>query len=361
MPIPTRIAPDDIPQQTRYQESPFYDEGLYDLGAQTYAWMVPNGSWGESNAGLIVGEGASLLVDTLWDVPKTQGMLDAMAPLTADAPIRTVVNTHADGDHFWGNELLKVETITSKRAYDEMATVQPRSMVSLWRLGRLHAMLGLYSAKQRKIGRYFKQMAAPYDFAGVTHTLPTRVFEQATSLKVGGRAVHLLEVGPAHTQGDLMVYVPDAKLLYTADILFINSTPVMWAGPVTNWIAALDRILRMDVETIVPGHGPITDKNGVRTVKAFWEYVAEKVGEQFRQGVSAETAARNIVLDPDYAKQPFARWNSPERIMVSTHTMYRHLQGRSDHPKVLELMSIMRKQAILANDLPDAQPQVMRL
>jgi len=44
----------------------------------------------------------------------------------------------------------------------------------------------------------------------------------------------------------------------------------MWAGPVENWLAALDQILEMDVETIIPGHGPITDKNGVQQVKAYW-------------------------------------------------------------------------------------------
>ncbi|MCA9941815.1 MAG: hypothetical protein KC418_24420, partial [Anaerolineales bacterium] len=61
--------------RTRYQAVPHYTEGLYDLGRDSYAWLVPNGSWGESNAGLIVGDGASLLVDTLWDLPYTRAML----------------------------------------------------------------------------------------------------------------------------------------------------------------------------------------------------------------------------------------------------------------------------------------------
>lgn len=92
--------------KTRFQETPSYDGGLYDLGQKTYAWLVPNGAWGEANAGLVVGDGVSLLIDTLWDVPFTQQMLNAMQSITANAPIETVVNTHADGDHFFGNELL---------------------------------------------------------------------------------------------------------------------------------------------------------------------------------------------------------------------------------------------------------------
>ena len=59
------------------------------------------------------------------------------------------------------------------------------------------------------------------------------------------------------------MYVPADKTLFTGDILFIDGHPIMWAGPVENWIAACETILAMDVETIVPGHGPVTDKKGV--------------------------------------------------------------------------------------------------
>jgi glyoxylase-like metal-dependent hydrolase (beta-lactamase superfamily II) len=86
-------------------------------------------------------------------------------------------------------------------------------------------------------------MVAPYDFQEVIPRLPTRTFADELTFDVGGRRVELIQVGPAHTQGDVLVYVPDAKTLYSGDILFIGSTPVMWAGPVENWLAALNRIL----------------------------------------------------------------------------------------------------------------------
>ena len=355
-----RIDTQTPPERTRYNEAPLYEQGLYEVARNTYAWMVPNGSWGEANAGLIVGDGESLLVDTLWDVDYTRGMLQAMELLTQNAPIGTLVNTHADGDHFFGNELLKVETITSAAAFAEMEETKPKAMTLLGTMGKVHGFFGRFSKHQAKIGRYFQQMVAPYNFKAVNHTLPTRTFSNGMTLDVGGRPVHLIEVGPAHTHGDLMVFVPDEKVLFSADILFINSTPVMWAGPVTNWLDALDRILALDVETIVPGHGPITDKNGVLMVKAYWDYVAEKVGERYRAGMDADIAASDILLDDDYKRQPFAHWNSPERIMTSTHTIYRHLQGRTDQPKVRELLDILRQQALLANVI-SAEPKIMRL
>ena len=90
------IAPSGA-NATRYGERPAFPEGLYDLSAGLFAWMVPNGSWGESNAGLVTGKGESLLIDTLWDPAKTHTMLKAMQPQLDDAPLTTLVNTHADG------------------------------------------------------------------------------------------------------------------------------------------------------------------------------------------------------------------------------------------------------------------------
>ena len=117
------IAPTGV-QRTRFGEIPKYAEGLYDLNHGLYAWLVPNGSWGESNAGLIVGDGQALLVDTLWDLNYTRTMLDAMHPVTEAAPISTVVNSHADGDHCWGNQLMAgADIITSQASFDELRSL----------------------------------------------------------------------------------------------------------------------------------------------------------------------------------------------------------------------------------------------
>lgn len=352
------IAPTNR-QQTRFAETPKYQEGLYDLGQNCFAWMVPNGSWGESNAGLIIGDGESLLIDTLWDIRFTQEMLDAMKTRTEPAPITTLINTHADGDHFFGNQLLPdVDSITSEASQAEMLVTEPRSMLLLRKIGKMLSAMRLGS--NARVGHWFQGMGAPYHFEEVIHTPAKRTFSGEMTLTIGGREVQLIEVGPAHTLGDLLVYIPDAKLLFAADILFIGSTPVMWAGPVENWLAALDKIDSLDVETIVPGHGPITDKNGVAQVRAYWQFVEEQSKQRFRAGMSAKEAAFDIVQSDEFQQRPFAHWNSPERMMVNVHTMYRHLNGRTDHPKIPELLKTLRQQAILAHALPNAQPTIMR-
>ena len=72
--------------------------------------------------------------------------------------------------------------------------------------------------------------------------------------------MRLIEVGPAHTRGDTLALLPDERVLFSGDILFNGAHPIAWAGPVSNWIAACERILAMDLEVIVPGHGPLADQ-----------------------------------------------------------------------------------------------------
>lgn len=354
----TCIAPTGA-TQTRYGEKPAYPAGLYELAPGVLAWMVPNGSWGEANAGLVVGEGQSLLIDTLWDVQTTQQMLAAMQPYTAQAPIQTLVNTHADGDHFFGNQLLpEADSLTSQASLAEMGHTKPQSMILLERIGKWLCLLP--GRRQKQAGHWFQQMAAPYHFEEVVHTPARRTFQGETTLSIGGRQVQLIEVGPAHTRGDLLVYIPGARILFAADILFINSTPVMWAGPPANWLAALDKIDSLEADIIVPGHGPLTDKGGVAQVRAYWQFVEAQVRSRFAAGMGVYEAALDIVRSDAFQQSAFAGWNSPERMLTNVHFTYRHLHGRTNPVKVPELLGIMRRQALLAHELPAAAPACMR-
>lgn len=345
-------------QHTRFGEIPQYPEGLYELENQIYSWMLPNGCWYESNAGLVVGEGESLLVDTLADLNLTGEMLQAMRPITKNAPIKYLANTHSDGDHIWGNELVvDAEIIMSKTCDLESRELKPAAMMMLGKAGKV----GLLGPKKiKKIGNYFHNMVAPYDFKGIKVRAATRTFEKKMALEVGGREVRLIKVGPAHTRGDLVVYIPDAKTVFAGDMLFAGATPVLWAGPVENWIAALDMILEMDVDIIVPGHGPVCGKEVVSQTKEYWEHLMRETGKRFDDGMSAKDAAYEIALSDAFSQRGYSRWDSPERIMTNVHIIYRHMQQRTVHLKAAEKLNILRKQALLAYEMPDATPASMR-
>jgi glyoxylase-like metal-dependent hydrolase (beta-lactamase superfamily II) len=303
-----------------------YTRGLHDLGNGCFAYLQPDGSWGWSNAGLVAGDGASLLVDTLFDLPLTRRMLEEMRDVTRARPIRTLVNTHANGDHCWGNQLVTgAEIVASRACRDEMTTGFGPAMMQA-----LLAADGLGEA-----GDYFRRCFGAFDFAGIELTPPTRVFDGTLSLDVGGTRVEVIDVGPAHTRGDALVHVPGDGVVYTGDILFIGGTPIVWEGPVSNWIAACERILAMGCRTVVPGHGPITDAAGVRAVRDYLTYVSEQARARWEAGMSSEDAARDIALGE------FSRWGERERIAVNVDTVYRELSDDHSPPDALRLFGLM--------------------
>ena len=157
----------------------------------------------------------------------------------------------------------------------------------------------------------------------------------AMDVKVGDKAVELHEVGPAHTGGDVIAYVPGDKTVFTGDILFIDGTPIMWAGPVSNWIRACEKIIGMDADVIVPGHGPITDKAGVRRVADYLAYIDTEARKRFDAGLSVRDAAHDIALGD------FSSWGDAERIAVNVDTLYREYRGDGQVTPVMELFGLM--------------------
>ena len=295
-----------------------YTLGLHEIADRTHAYLQPDGGWGWSNAGLVVGDGASLLEDTLFDLRITQRMLDHMSPHTAGAPIGSVVNTHANGDHCYGNSLVRdANIIASAATAHEMAEVPP-------------AMLAALNKAPGEVGELFRHFFGEFEFEGIEMALPTETFTGSHSFDVGGRRIDLVEVGPAHTAGDTIVFVPDARTVYTGDILFIGGTPIVWAGPLDNWIAACDLIIGSEVDTIVPGHGPLTDKAGVGEVRDYLVYVRDQATERFHGGMDAWDAARDIALGG------FGEWGEFGRIAVNVDTVYRSLDGSHRSPDVVE-------------------------
>ena len=185
-----------------------YTKGLHDIGNGCWAYLLPDGGWGWSNAGLITDGDESLLVDTLFDLPLTADMLVMMRDAAPAAQsIDTLINTHANGDHTYGNQLVKgTEIVASKDCADEMEIRPPEAFIS-----RVNAWQEMGDAG----AIIWELMGRKFDFDGIENTLPTRTFDRELTLNVGDKRVELTNVGPAHTRGDVIVHVPDDRIVYT--------------------------------------------------------------------------------------------------------------------------------------------------
>ncbi|NRA07105.1 MAG: MBL fold metallo-hydrolase [Myxococcales bacterium] len=304
-----------------------YRKGLHDLGGGNWAWLQPDGSWGFSNAGLVADSEQTLLVDTLFDLPLTRTMLEAMRDaVPAAARVDTLVNTHANGDHCFGNELVEGAVIVSSRACaEEMGEVPPSLLAEMVRNADSFG----------PAGAFMRDAFGAFEFEGITLTRPTETFEGEQTRRVGDKEVRLFEVGPAHTRGDVIVHVPADGVVYTGDILFIEGHPIIWEGPIGNWIRACERICEMEPEVVVPGHGPLTDVSGVRAVRDYLATLEREARARFDAGMPVEEAARDIALD-DYAS-----WGDAERIVVNLNTLYREFDPSRPAAATTELFTLM--------------------
>jgi cyclase len=264
-----------------------YTRGLHEIGDGLYAYLQPDGGWGWSNAGLVADGERTLLVDTLYDLELTEAMLTAMRRAVPGAErIDTLVNTHANGDHCYGNQLVGgARILASERTAAEMSELPPAAMAAL--LAQAPSM--------GELGAFFMRCFGAFQFEGIELKLPEETFSGELSLRVGSRELRLIEVGPAHTRGDTLVHVPSQRVLFTGDILFSEAHPIAWAGPVSNWIAACERILAMDLEVIVPGHGPLAGPPAVRELKAYFEYLYERARACHAEGMTPLQAALGVV------------------------------------------------------------------
>lgn len=305
-----------------------FTKGLHEIGGDCFAYLQPDGSWGWSNAGLVCDGEATLLVDTLFDLKLTSEMLDTMRKsVPAAASIGTLVNTHANGDHCYGNQLVEgAEIITSKATAEELTEVTPATMAAF-----------IDNAEEMgPAGLFFKEVFGPFDFNGIEVPPPDRTFEGQLDLKLGDKNISLIEVGPAHTRGDVLIYSKEDRAVFTGDILFIEGTPIMWAGPVENWIRACETIEALDVDVVVPGHGPITDKSGARAVREYLAYIKDEARGRYDAGLDVIDAIKDIALG-DYAS-----WGDAERIAVNVDTLYREFSGGKGEPaNPVELFGLM--------------------
>jgi len=283
---------------------------LVELAPSVYACLQEDRGLGTSNSGLI-NRGGGLVVDSFWDLPHTRDLIATYARVWPGPP-RRLVNTHNNGDHCWGNQLFPgTEIIGHRLCAAKFATENPRMM---------EALRGATGSSEPAIADLAAQLA-DWDFSGIELTPPTTLVEERLELDLDGIAVHLIWVGPAHTAGDLIVHLPRERVVFTGDVLFRLCTPIGWEGTSAQWVKALDTIVALEPEVVVPGHGPLCGVEGPREMQSYLRYIRSEARRGFeREWTPLETAQR-IDLGP------YAGWTEPERLVFQVERAYREFRG----------------------------------
>ncbi len=226
--------------------------GLTRIADNVYAYVgarnaSPSTSFG-ANAGIVIGNDGIAVVDTLISSKEAKRFIKDIRAVS-NKPIKYVINTHEHLDHAFGNS--------------EFAQLGA-TIVSHANCGR--NMIGSAEIVLKNAKGYG---LSEDDMKGTQIAIPTLTFRGTLEIDLGGRKIELIDPGPSHTNGSILVYLPDTKTLFAGDALFTGYHPYIGDGFIDDWTRVLDRIVAMDVEAIVPGHGPLSGKKDIADMKDY--------------------------------------------------------------------------------------------
>jgi cyclase len=244
------------------------------LAPDLYAYVSENDH--SANSTFLIGQHAILVVDTGLNELEGQKLLTEIRAISS-LPVRFIVNTHYHPDHQGGNGIVGPDAIVISSAFTRKRTLQ------------------LISGMQESGGTMSDANASLPSFRAATEVL-----EQKLTIFLDAIPVEIASVGPAHTMGDVYVYFPKQRTLATGDLYLTNCSPAMDVGSVSNWIQALNTMLRLPVDHFVSGHFEVGTP---ATMTRFRDYLAElyaQVEELQRAGLSV-TALRARIDMKKYA------------------------------------------------------------
>jgi cyclase len=265
---------------------------LVEVADGVHAYIQPPGGWCVSNAGVLVDVDGAVVVDTLATESRARRLL-ATVDLLHPGPGRTLVNTHHHGDHVFGNHVFgRRATII---AHEHARTAMDQTGL---------ALTGLWP---------------DVPWGDVRVTLPTLTFRHPATLHLAGRRVELLPLGPAHTTGDVVVWLPDERVLFAGDVVLSGSTPFNLMGSIVGGIEAVAELEALGAETVVCGHGPVAGPEVFAETAAYLRWILDLAAAGLAQGLSP------LELALDTGPGEFGHLLDPERIVGNLHRAYAEL------------------------------------
>ncbi|GLV86349.1 MBL fold metallo-hydrolase [Streptomyces lavendulae subsp. lavendulae] len=286
--------------------------------AGVYAYVQPDGGWCLNNAGFVSDGGRTLLVDTAATERRALALREAVTAAGVPLP-RTVVNTHHHGDHTYGNGVFAPEALIV--GHDDAR------------------------AEQLTAGHQLELIWPATDFGAIEIVPPDLTFSERLTLHVGGIEVRVIHPGVAHTTGDAVVWLPRQRVVFTGDLVFAGGTPFLAMGSLSGSLRALELLRSLGAETVVPGHGPLTDASAYEATERYLRFVAELAREGREKGLTPLEVAQGADLGE------FAAWRESERLVANVHRAYAELAGEPEGA-ALDIMAVLRDMTVMNGGTP---------
>jgi len=241
------------------------------IGPGLYAYISDNDS--SANSTFLIGNKGILVVDTGFDATEGTKLLQAIRSVSS-LPVEYIVNTHYHRDHQGGNSVVGPSAIV---------------ISTDWTRERTLVVIQASPPQERSL----------YQPADVT-------FQEKLTLHLEPYSAEVYFPGKAHTSGDALVYFPHQRAIAAGDLFLNRSSPAMDVGSVENWIRALDHVLSLPVETVVPGHFELATKKELRRFRDYLNDLLTQVQALLRKGATLEEVRRNLRMEKysDFRQYP---------------------------------------------------------
>lgn len=269
--------------QTTYSSRHFT---LEKLGEGIYAAIASIRGGGFSNAGIIDLGDQTIVFDT-FNTPQAGVDLREAAIALTGKPVTFAVNSHWHGDHIRGNQAFRdseiISTVQTKKIMDEMhpERIQGQKDTIDGLRSHIESIIKGIEAEQDP-GKKEAMLDQAVQYSEIEKTLldleyvsPTVTFETSFAIQGSRRKAELITFGGGHTQSDAVLYLPDDRVLFTADLLVKDTHPFMGDGNPDEWVAIMASLLELEFESAVPGHGPVGTKQDIRSLKGYIEELIE--------------------------------------------------------------------------------------
>src|SRR5262249_22190423 len=262
-----------------------------------HAWI---GAGGDSNAGAIETPDGLLVIDTQ-QYPRLARAFQETLHARTGAPLRAVINTPCHRDHTAGNSVFSGAPIVAhdKTLVAMNAGLGPRSG-DRWSIGDFETKIRFLFgqnvldlvAEDDPARAWFKSRIGLPDYDTVVVVPPSETFADEFTFHLPQETVRLRYLGPAHCDGDIIVHAVRAKAVFLGDLMFHGRFPWLGDCDLDGWIDALGRVLALDVDVVVPGHGPPATRKELADFRDMLAALRGGVARAIGAGASEEAAVR---------------------------------------------------------------------
>ena len=294
-------APPPRRPNVNFPEVPTWNTELRELAPNVYAYIQAGGPGRDnvsvSNAGLIVGDTGLMVIDALAAPMHARAFVTAMRRVS-DRPFRHLINTHHHSDHVNGNQYITgAEIIGHPYCRDEVV--------------KMVAGPPKWPKRDGWSDGTDDRIILP----------PVTTFDGKMTYYYAKNVVDVLPMAPAHTWGDLVVYLPQHRILFAGDVAFFYVAPFCQNAHPSRWIEWCQIVEKMDVDVIVPGHGPIGGKPELAEMRGYLELLKVEARKRYDAQMTPGKAAADIRMGK------YENWIGPERIIMDTVRFYAEFAG----------------------------------